>query len=205
MFLVGLTGGIASGKSTISQMLQRLGAEIIDADLVAREVVEPGTEGLRQVVSAFGASILGSDGALSRSSLAELVFADQAKRAILEGILHPLIKKRTMQHFADSKSAVVVYVVPLLVEAGVDYPFDVIVTVEAGIETQIQRLIESRGLTREQAVSRVSAQATEAQRVERANVRLDGTLGLPELEAQASKLWESFLSQAAKKADHGKN
>jgi dephospho-CoA kinase len=205
MFLVGLTGGIASGKSTVSAMLERLGAEVIDADLVAREVVEPGTQGLAEIVSVFGEVILEADGSLSRAALAQLVFADSAQRVKLEAILHPLIKERTMQRIAQSKSSVVVYVVPLLVEANVDYPFDLVVSIEAGVETQTQRLIDTRNLSREDALARINAQATEAQRVQRADVRLDGSLTLIELEVEVSKLWESILRQASKKAENGKN
>jgi dephospho-CoA kinase len=205
MFLVGLTGGIASGKSTVSAMLERLGAEVIDADLVSREVVEPGTKALAEVVAAFGQGILEPDGSLSRPALAQLVFADSAQRVKLEAILHPLIKERTMQRIAQSKSSVVVYVVPLLVEAKVDYPFDLVVSIECGVETQIQRLIDSRNLSREDSLARITAQATEAQRVARADVRLDGSLTLIELEVEVSKLWESILRQASKKAENGKN
>jgi dephospho-CoA kinase len=205
MFLVGLTGGIASGKSTVSAMLERLGAEVIDADLVAREVVEPGTKGLAEIVSVFGEVILEADGSLSRAALGQLVFADSAQRIKLESILHPLIKERTMQRIAQSKSSVVVYVVPLLVEANVDYPFDLVVSIEAGVETQIQRLIDTRNLAREDALARIEAQATEAQRAQRAGVRLDGSSTLAELEIEVSKLWESILRQASLKAGDGKN
>jgi dephospho-CoA kinase len=205
MFLVGLTGGIASGKSTVSAMLDRLGAEVIDADLVAREVVEPGTKGLAEIVAVFGEAILEADGSLSRATLGQLVFADSVQRIKLESILHPLIKERTMQRIAQSKSSVVVYVVPLLVEASVDYPFDLVVSIEAGVETQIQRLIDTRNLSREDALARINAQATEAQRVERADVRLDGSLTFAELEIVVSKLWQSILRQASLKAGDGKN
>jgi dephospho-CoA kinase len=205
MFLVGLTGGIASGKSTVSAMLERLGAEVIDADLVAREVVEPGTKGLAEIVAVFGEVILEADGSLSRAALGQLVFADSAQRIKLESILHPLIKERTMQRIAQSKSSVVVYVVPLLVEANVDYPFDLVVSIEAGVEAQIQRLIDTRNLAREDALARIKAQATEAQRVQRADVRLDGSLTLAELEIEVSKLWQSILRQASLKAGDGKN
>jgi dephospho-CoA kinase len=186
-------------------MLEKLGAEVIDADLVAREVVEPGTFGLSEVVAIFGQTILQSDGSLSRPALAELIFHDQAKRAILESILHPLIRERTMGLLKSSKSPVVVYVVPLLVEAKVDYPFDLVVTVEAGIENQIQRLTNSRGLSEEDALSRIQAQAPEAQRVARADVRIDGSLTLPKLEAEVQKLWNLIAVKARAKADDGKN
>jgi dephospho-CoA kinase len=205
MFLVGLTGGIASGKSTISAMLEKFGAEVIDADLVAREVVEPGTTGLKEVVATFGNGVLQSDGTLSRPALAELAFSDQEQRVKLESILHPLIKVRTMERIAASQKPVVVYVVPLLVEAEVDYPFDLVVTVEAGVEAQIQRLIASRGMSREQALSRIHAQASEAQRVARADVRLDGSLALPKLETEIRSLWNEIVLRAKTKANDGKN
>jgi dephospho-CoA kinase len=205
MFLVGLTGGIASGKSTVSAMLERLGAEVIDADLVAREVVEPGTKGLTDIVATFGKAILEADGSLSRAAIGQLVFADSAQRIKLESILHPLIKERTMQRIAQSKSSVVVYVVPLLVEANVDYPFDLVVSIEAGVETQTQRLIDTRNLSREDALARINAQATESQRVQRADVWLDGSLSFAELEIEVSKLWQSILRQASLKAGDGKN
>ena len=205
MFLVGLTGGIASGKSTVSAMLERLGAEVIDADLIAREVVEPGTQGLREVTLAFGESILNPDGSLSRETLASLVFGNQENRRILEAILHPLIKERSNGRIAASTAVVVVYVVPLLVEANVDYPFDLVVTIESGVETQTKRLIETRGLSLEAATDRINAQATEERRVERADVRLDGSLPLSELEEDVSRLWQSIWSKAEQKAGNGEN
>mgnify|MGYP002654316091 CR=1 FL=1 len=205
MFLVGLTGGIASGKSTISAMFGKLGADVIDADLVAREVVEPGTPGLRAVIAEFGQGIIQPDGSLSRPALAEQVFADEAKRTKLEAILHPLIKHRTMQHISESKKSIVVYVVPLLVEAKVDYPFDFVVTVESGVEKQIQRLKDNRGLSEDEARSRIQAQATEDERVARSDVRLDGSVSLSKLEAEVSKLWDLLVLKAEAKANHGKN
>jgi dephospho-CoA kinase len=205
MFLVGITGGIASGKSTISAMLEKLGAEVIDADLIAREVVQPGTKGLEEIVVSFGTGILNTDGTLSRDTLASLVFGDEKKRLQLEAILHPLIKEKTSGRFAASKSPVIVYVVPLLVEANVDYPFDLVVTIESGVETQIQRLIETRGLSKEQAQSRIMAQATEDQRVERSDISIDGSLPLTGVQEEISKLWDYILLQASKKAGNGKN
>jgi dephospho-CoA kinase len=205
MFLVGLTGGIASGKSTISTMLAKLGAEVIDADLVAREVVEPGTPGLKAVIAEFGQGIIQPDGSLSRPALAEQVFADQAKRTKLEAILHPLIKHRTMQHISESKRSIVVYVVPLLVEAKVDYPFDLVITVESGIENQIQRLKDKRGLSEDEARSRIQAQASEDERVARSDVRLDGSVPVSKLEDEVSKLWDLLVLKAEAKANNGKN
>jgi dephospho-CoA kinase len=205
MFLVGFTGGIASGKSTVAAMLSKYDNEIIDADEIAREVVLPGTVGLSKVVAEFGPQILEEDGSLSRAKLAKLVFEDPKKRLTLEGILHPLIRARTLERISQSKSDIVIYIVPLLVEAKVDYPFDLVVTIEAGSENQIQRLVENRGMSTEDATARIAAQATEPERVARADVRIDGALSLTDLETTVSKLWNQIQSLAEAKAHHGKN
>lgn len=205
MFLVGLTGGIASGKSTVAAMLSKYDNEIIDADEIAREVVLPGTVGLSKIVAEFGPQILEEDGSLSRAKLAKLVFQDPEKRLALEGILHPVIKARTLERISQSKSDIVIYIVPLLVEAKVDYPFDLVVTIEAGSENQIKRLVENRGMSTEDATARISAQATEPERVARADVRIDGALSLTDLEITVSKLWHQIQALAEAKAHHGKN
>jgi dephospho-CoA kinase len=205
MFLVGLTGGIASGKSTVAAMLGKFDNEIIDADEIAREVVLPGTVGLSKVVAEFGPQILEEDGSLSRAELAKLVFKDPEKRLALEGILHPLIRARTLERISQSKSDIVIYIVPLLVEAKVDYPFDLVVTIEAGSENQIQRLVENRGMSTEGAIARIAAQATDAERVARADVRIDGALSLTDLEIEVSKFWNEIQALAEAKAHHGKN
>jgi dephospho-CoA kinase len=205
MFLVGLTGGIASGKSTVAAMLGKFDNEIIDADEIAREVVMPGTVGLSKVGAEFGPQILEEDGSLSRAKLAKLVFEDPKKRLTLEGILHPLIRARTLERISQSKSDIVIYIVPLLVEAKVDYPFDLVVTIEAGSENQIQRLVENRGMSTEGAIARIAAQATDAERVARADVRIDGALSLTDLETEVSKLWNQIQALAEAKGHHGKN
>jgi dephospho-CoA kinase len=205
MFLVGLTGGIASGKSTVAAMLGKFDNEIIDADEIAREVVMPGTVGLSKVGAEFGPQILEEDGSLSRAKLAKLVFEDPKKRLTLESILHPLIRARTLERISQSKSDIVIYIVPLLVEAKVDYPFDLVVTIEAGSENQIKRLVENRGMGTEDATARIAAQATEPERVARADVRIDGALSLTDLETTVSKLWNQIQSLAEAKAHHGKN
>jgi dephospho-CoA kinase len=205
MFLVGFTGGIASGKSTVAAMLSKYDNEIIDADEIAREVVLPGTVGLSKVVAEFGPQILEEDGSLSRAELAKLVFEDPEKRLALEGILHPLIRARTLERISQSKSDILIYIVPLLVEAKVDYPFDLVVTIEAGSENQIQRLVENRGMSTEGAIARIAAQATDAERVARADVRIDGALSLTDLEIEVSKLWNEIQALAEVKAHHGKN
>jgi dephospho-CoA kinase len=205
MFLVGLTGGIASGKSTVASMLGKFENEIIDADEIARKVVIPGSQGLQKIVTEFGPQVLNRDGTLSRAALATVVFNDPIKRAALEEILHPLIKTRTLEKIAQSNSDVVVYVVPLLVEAKVDYPFDLVATVEAGTETQTKRLVENRGMTPEDAAARIAAQASEAERVARADVRIDGSLDMADLEIAVSRLWSQIQTLAEQKANHGKN
>ena len=205
MFLVGLTGGIGSGKSTVATILGKYDNEIIDADEISREVVSPGSKGLQIVVSEFGTDVLNQDGTLSRADLATIVFKDPARRAVLEGILHPLIRARTLERIENSTSGIVIYVVPLLVEAKVDYPFDFVVTIEAGIESQIQRLIEKRGMSAAEARARVAAQASEAERVARADYRLDGSIGLPDLEIAVSHVWDQIQILAKQKANNGKN
>jgi dephospho-CoA kinase len=205
MFLVGITGGIASGKSTVAAMLGKFDSQIIDADDIAREVVLPGSDGFSKVVAEFGPQILEQDGSLSRAELGKIVFKDPERRLTLEGILHPLIKARTLERISQSKSDIVIYIVPLLIEARVDYPFDFVATIEAGTDNQIRRLIDNRGMSFEEANARITAQASEAERVARADVRIDGSLALADLEVAVSKLWNQILLLAAKKAEHGKN
>lgn len=197
MFLIGLTGGIASGKSTVARLFASHGATIIDADQVARDVVAPGSDGLEAVVKEFGPDVRNESGGLNREELARIVFADPDKRRKLESLLHPLIKLRTTELIESSDSSVVVYAVPLLVEANVDYPFDMILTVEAGVENQIQRLTGSRGLTRDEAVKRIEAQATESERRERADFVIDSSGPISKLDSQVESLWEK-IQEAAK-------
>lgn len=197
MFLVGLTGGIASGKSTVSKLLASYGADTIDADQVAREVVMPGSNGLTAVVNEFGVEVLTSNGELDRQELGRRVFADAKKRKSLEAILHPLIKARTSQLIQESTKEIVVYAVPLLVEANVDYPFDMILTVEANPELQIERIVRSRGLSEQEAAARLAAQATKIERAERADFVIDSSGTHTQLETQVQLLWAK-IEQAAK-------
>lgn len=195
MFLIGLTGGIASGKSTVARLLQAKGARVIDADVVAREVVEPGTEGLRRVTETFGSGVLNQDGTLSREALAKVAFSDDNKRLQLEAILHPLIKQRTLELIDSAVEDVVVYAVPLLVEANVDYPFDLVVTVEAGVENQIQRMVSGRSLSEADARARIAAQASSQERVARANVVIDSSGPIEQLSPQVDELWKAVQSK----------
>jgi dephospho-CoA kinase len=189
---VGLTGGIGSGKSTVSRALAELGAVVIDADVIAREVVEPGTPGLGAVVEAFGAGVLDEQGALDRAKLGSLVFADDAARARLSGILHPLIGARTVELWARAEAdgvRVLVHDVPLLVESGLEAAYDEVVVVDTTPELQRQRLTQLRGMTAEEADQRIAAQATREQRLAVATrvLRNDGALN--SLQDQVRVLW----------------
>jgi dephospho-CoA kinase len=162
---VGLTGGIGAGKSTVAARLAELGAVVLDADLAARAVVAPGTEGLAEVVEAFGPEVLADDGALDRAALAELVFADEARRDALNAIVHPRVR-RWMAERADAapEGSIVVQDIPLLAESGLAPLFDVVVVVDARDEIRIDRLVRLRGMSREQAEARIAAQAPRERR-----------------------------------------
>jgi dephospho-CoA kinase len=199
MYLVGLTGGIASGKSYVAGLLGELGASTVDADQVAREVVVPGSTGLVQVVGAFGFEILLPSGELDRAKLGEIVFADPEKRIELENILHPLIKARTTQLISEQPSEIVVYAVPLLVEANVDYPFDTIITVEAGVENQVSRLMTSRQMSESDARARIEAQTTSPERVARAYFVIDSSGPKEQTKLQVVEVWKQLLEAAKAK------
>lgn len=200
MFLIGLTGGIAAGKSTVASHWQSLGGVQIDADEIARQVVAPGTPGLAKVAAQFGSSVLNSDGSLNRAALGALVFNDPDARKKLEGILHPLVKAEAKRLVAlQPNEAIVIYNVPLLVEAGVDLDFDRVVTVEAPAEDQVARMLASRGMTAEDALSRIQAQASPAQRANRADYILSSNQPLNLMLKDAGKLWLQFEREAAAK------
>jgi len=199
MYLVGLTGGIASGKSYVASLLTEFGASTIDADQVAREVVVPGSPGLVQVVGAFGYEILLSSGELDRAKLGAIVFADPKKRLELEEILHPLIKARTTQLIGEQASEIVVYAVPLLVEANVDYPFDAIITVEAGVENQVSRLMQSRSMAESDARARIEAQTSASDRELRANFVIDSSGTKEQTKRQVELVWQKLIESARAK------
>ena len=199
MYLVGLTGGIASGKSYVASLLTEFGASTIDADQVAREVVVPGSPGLAHVVGAFGYEILLSSGELDRSKLGAIVFADPKKRLELEEILHPLIKARTTQLIGEQASEIVVYAVPLLVEANVDYPFDAIITVEAGVENQVSRLMQSRSMAESDARARIEAQTSASDRELRANFVIDSSGTKDQTKRQVELVWQKLIESARAK------
>jgi dephospho-CoA kinase len=193
---IGLTGGIGSGKSTVSRLLADHGAVIVDADAIAREVVEPGTPGLAAVVEAFGPSVLAADGSLDRPALADVVFADPEARRRLDAIVHPLVRARAGELAAAAPpDAVVVHDVPLLVETGQAAAYDLVLVVEADPETRVARLVQ-RGLTADDARARMAAQATDEQRRAVADVVLDNS-GTPEkLAAQVATFWADRVAAA---------
>ncbi|MGY1738914.1 dephospho-CoA kinase [Geodermatophilus sp. SYSU D00684] len=196
MLRIGLTGGIGSGKSTVAALLAARGALVVDADRIAREVVEPGTPGLAAVVDAFGPEVLTPEGALDRPALAAVVFADPQARARLDGIVHPLVRARALEVVqAAAEDAVVVQDVPLLVETGQAGAYDLVLVVEADLDTRVARLV-LRGLTADDARARIAAQATDEQRRAVADVVLDNS-GAPEaLAAQVERFWEERVAPA---------
>jgi dephospho-CoA kinase len=201
MYLVGLTGGIAAGKSTVAECWRNLGAIEIDADLLAREAVAPGTKGLAQVVAEFGDEVL-SNGELDRKTLARIIFADAVKRARLEAILHPIIKQLASEKVtALADDAIAVYTVPLLIEANVDLPFNKIVTVEAPREAQLERLVKNRGMSPDEANQRLAAQASPAERANRADIILNSNQSLELLIKDATLLWRQIEHEAANGID----
>jgi len=199
MFLIGLTGGIAAGKTTVAAHWVSLGGIEIDADKLAREVVEPGTKGLKQIREVFGESVFHSEGSLDRQKLGEIIFSDAKKRAALEEIVHPLVRQRASELLAElPENSMVIYTVPLLVEANVSLPFDVIVSVEAPEADRVKRLVSSRGMSSEQALARIKSQASAIERAAAAHYILNSNQPLPALLADASALWNKFqmMSQA---------
>ena len=189
MLRIGLTGGIGSGKSTVSALLAARGAVIVDADRIAREVVEPGTPGLARIVEAFGEGVLAPDGSLDRAALAAVVFAEPEARRQLDGIVHPLVRARAAELArAAPPDAVVVNDVPLLVETGQASSYDLVLVVEADPATRVSRLVQ-RGLTAEDARARMEAQASDEERRAVADVVLDNS-GTPEaLAEQVDRFW----------------
>ena len=198
MVRVGLTGGIASGKSAVAAELAARGAIIIDADVLAREVVEPGTSALAAISDRFGPQVL-SDGQLDRTRLAQIVFADPLARRDLERIVHPAVRARAADlERAAGRAAVVVHVIPLLVETGQQEAFDLVVTVDVDHETQIKRLIARNGYTRAEAESRIAAQASREDRRIAADVVLDNTGSVAQLREQIDALWAELGSAGAR-------
>jgi len=195
---VGLTGGIGSGKSEVSRRLAGLGAVIVDADAVAREVVQPGTRGLGEVVEAFGADVLLADGSLDRGRLGEIVFGNPELRARLNAIVHPRVGARMAElESAAGPEAIVVHDVPLLAENNLAAGYDLVVIVDAPPQAQARRLVRQRGMTPEQARARMAAQASREQRLAIADIVIDNSGTLAELDRQVGELWLELRRRAA--------
>lgn len=207
MLRIGLSGGIGAGKSTVSATFSELGGIVVDGDVIAREVVEPGTEGLAKLVDAFGREILADDGALNRPALAAIAFSDEQKRQTLNGIVHPLVAHRRSELIASAveaqKNPVIVEDIPLLVESGMAPMFPLVVIVHADQELRVKRLIQYRGFTAEDARARIAAQATEQQRRAVADVWLDNSGSAGDLVERARELWHHRILPFAHNLDRG--
>jgi len=190
MLRVGLTGGIGAGKSTVSATFSECGGIVVDGDVISREVVEPGTEGLAALVDEFGPQILHPEGALNRPALAAIAFSDDDKRRALNGIVHPLVARRRSELIAAAADdAVIIEDIPLLVEAGMAPLFPLVVVVHADVDVRLKRLIEVRGMAEADARARIAAQATDEQRRKVADIWLDNAGTEGELVERVRELW----------------
>ena len=201
MLRVGLTGGIGSGKSTVSARLAELGAVVLDADKAARAVVEPGTSGLAAITAAFGADVLAADGSLDRAKLAGIVFADEAALGRLNAITHPLIHEyiRAAEEAAitvGGDDLVLVHDVALLAEWGRAKEFDLVIVVDVPADTQLERLTGQRGMTEEQARARMAAQATREQRLAVADIVIDNAGSREDLGRRVDEVWDELQARA---------
>jgi dephospho-CoA kinase len=192
--LIALTGGIGSGKSTVARRWVELGATEVDADVLAREVVEPGSVGLEQVTQEFGSSVLSQSGTLDRAALAKIAFANDANRVKLESILHPLIQDLALQKVSNLEG-IVVYTIPLFVESKSKLQFDRVVAISCDEEVRVGRLIEHRGMNEAEAKSRIAAQATDSEREAVADLVIDSNCSLEELIQKADAIYLGFKEQ----------
>jgi dephospho-CoA kinase len=199
VLLVGLTGGIGSGKSTVARLLDRRGAVVIDADQLAREAIAKGTPGFDEVVRIFGPGIVGPDGDLDRAALAAEVFSDPARKTSLEAIVHPEVGRRFADRLEPYRGTdrVVVYVTPLLAELGLAPAFDLVVVVTASQRLRVSRVASERDLSPGDVRRRMAAQATDEQRAEVADVLLDNDGTLADLEGQVERLWPELVDRAS--------
>lgn len=190
---VGLTGGIASGKSTVSRMFAELGAIVIDSDVLAREVVARGTEGLAEVVAAFGPAVLTADGEMDRAKVGEIVFADPDKRKLLEQVIHPRVFARAVEiDAAAGEHDVVINDIPLLVETNQADRFDAVVVVDVPTGLQVERMVRDRGMAPEEAEARIAAQASREARLAVATYVIDNTGTLDELRKRVEEVWDQL-------------
>ncbi|GLX07068.1 dephospho-CoA kinase [Microbispora sp. NBRC 16548] len=200
MLKVGLTGGIGSGKSEVSRRLAARGAVVVDADKIAREVVEPGTPGLAEIVEVFGEDVIRPDGTLDRERLGAIVFADAEKLKVLNGIVHPKVGERSEQLQREAPDdAVVVYDVPLLAENNLAPLYDVVIVVDTPDEVRLERLLRFRGMPEADARARIAAQASREDRLRIADIviRNEGSLG--NLDAQVDKVWQDLSARVSPK------
>ncbi|MER7846613.1 dephospho-CoA kinase [Kitasatospora sp. NPDC096077] len=198
MLKIGLTGGIGAGKSEVSRLFAARGAVIVDSDLIAREVVAPGTDGLAAVVAEFGPQVLREDGALDRPALGAIVFADPEKLRALNAIVHPLVRARSAElEAAAAPDAVVVHDVPLLAENGLAPLFDLVVVVDADDAVRVDRLVRLRGMAEEEARARMAAQAARADRLAIADLVIDNGGALEALAARVDEVWAELVKRAA--------
>lgn len=190
---LGLTGGIASGKSTVSRIFAELGAIIIDSDLLAREVVAPGTDGLDEVVKAFGEEVLTATGEMDRAKVGAIVFADPSRRKVLEQIIHPRVFQRALEIDGSAgEHDVVINDIPLLVETNQADRFDAVVVVDVPTELQVERMVRDRGMSVEEAEGRIAAQATREQRLAVATYVVENTGSLEDLRKRVEQVWEQL-------------
>lgn len=200
MLLVALTGGIASGKSVVAARLAEHGAVVVDADRIAREVVEPGTPALERIRQEFGDSVIAADGSLDRAALGAIVFANEGKRSILNSITHPAILELSQRRFAEAAAAdpdaIVVYDVPLLTEARGRAEFDLVIVVSAPEDVRIERMISLRGMSRTEAENRIRSQAPESERRALADILIESGGTLDETLAQADEVWQQLRQRA---------
>lgn len=205
MLRIGLTGGIAAGKSVVSRRLTERGAVVIDHDLLAREVVMPGTVGLEQIVEAFGQEMLNDDGSLDRVTLGHLVFGNQEALTRLNGIVHPEVRRLSAEREAFAATAdpdaIIVHDIPLLIETGQEDDFHILIVVDTPADLRIQRLVELRGLTLPEARKRVGVQASDAQRREAADVVIDGGGTEAELIGRVDELWARLQTEVVEQRD----
>ncbi len=205
MYLIGLTGGIASGKSVVAARLASHGAIVVDSDVLARDVVEPGAPALQEIVESFGENVISADGTLDRAALAAVIFADPDRRRELNHITHPRIRALAAALISEAAArdprAVVVHDVPLLAETVGHWPFryDLVVVVNASTETRLRRLVELRGMTREEALHRLNSQAGDTERLAIADVVIDSNGSLDETLRQADELWAMAAASAVSK------
>lgn len=199
MPLIALTGGIASGKSTIARRLSENGAVVVDADAIVREVQKPGSSVLDAIAETFGAGMIAPDGSLDRAALGQRVFGDEAALTRLNAIVHPAVREESAARFsaafAADPGAVVVYDVPLLVEARVDDPWDLIVVADAPADVRARRLVELRGLTAGEASARIAAQVSDERRREIADIVIDTSGTIDETVAATDALWERLQAR----------